>query len=344
MKIFTDEGYLNMKAIIDTKLSFIIIVGARAVGKTYGALSYALETGRKFIYMRNTQEQANLISKNEFSPFKSITRDTGIEIITKPISKYNAAFYKAKENEQGELLASGPAIGYTMALSTVSNIRGFDASDVELLFWDEFCPEVHEKKIKNMGDGFLNAYETINRNRELKNCEPLQAILMANANDLANPVFMSLRIINKVEHMMRKGQVYSLDYERGIGIFLIGNSEISKRKQNTALYRLTSGSDYGAMALANEFAEIRHGSINPQPIKEYIPIATIGEITFYKHKNNKMYYCTTMKVGTPREYEPNDTGIKRFARDHSYIYRAYMKNNIYFEDTTAEVIYKSYMG
>ena len=224
MKVFTDDEYINMHDIIGTKLPFIIIVGARATGKTYGALKDVLDTGKKFVYMRNTQEQANLVSKNEFSPFKSISNDTGIEVISRPISKYNAAFYRAKETEQGEIVPAGPAIGYTMALSTVSNIRGFDASDIDILLWDEFIPEQHEKKIKNMGDAFLNAYETMNRNRELLGRDPLQAVLMANANDLANPVFMSLRIINKVEHMMRKGQVYSLDYERGIGIFLIGNS------------------------------------------------------------------------------------------------------------------------
>ena len=293
--------------------------------------------------MRTTQEQANLIGKNEFSPFKSICIDKGIEIISKPISKYNSAFYRAKKDDEGNLIPSGKALGYTMALSTVSNIRGFDASDCDILFWDEFIPERHEKGIKNLGEAFLNAYETINRNRELKGFPPLQAVCMANADDLGNPVFASLHLIAKVENMMRKGQAMSLDYNRGIGIFLIGNSEISKKKQETALYKLTAGTDFAAMAIGNEFAEIRHGSVDPQPIREYIPLVTLGEITFYKHKSKNKYSCTTMRVGSPKEYDATETDIKRFSRDHSYIYRAYMRNLLVFEDTTSEVIYRHYI-
>jgi hypothetical protein len=40
-------------------------------------------------------------------------------------------------------------IGYTCALSTLSNMRGFDASDIQLLICDEFIPEKHERLLKN---------------------------------------------------------------------------------------------------------------------------------------------------------------------------------------------------
>jgi hypothetical protein len=162
-----------------------------------------IEDEIKFIYMRRTQSQADLINKPEFSPFKSLNNDFGWKIGTDSISKYNAGFYQQIESDD-RLVCTGAPLGFTAALSTISNIRGFDASDVELQIYDEFIPEKHERPIKNEGAAFLNAYETINRNRELKGRKPLQCICLANANDLANPIFMELRLVRKAEQMRRK--------------------------------------------------------------------------------------------------------------------------------------------
>ena len=46
-----------------------------------------------------------------------------------------------------------------MALSTVSNLRGFDMSDCTLLIYDEFIPEPHERPLKNEAAALFNAYE-----------------------------------------------------------------------------------------------------------------------------------------------------------------------------------------
>lgn len=342
MRLFNDNGYINIRAILDTKLTFIFLVGARAIGKTYGALDCVLDNNIKFIYLRRTQTQLDLINKPEFSPFKSIARNTGRVILTKPISKYNAGFYNAVKKD-GEYVPSGPPIGYTMALSTVANVRSIDASDVKLVIYDEFIPEKHERPLKNEGSAFLNMYETFNRNRELEGDEPLQVLCMANANDLGNPIFAEMHLISKVERMKRKGQEISLDYQRGVGIFLLGNTPVSEQKKNTALYKAAAGSEFEAMAISNDFEELRHGSIKSEPIREYKPIVTVGEITFYKHRSKKQYYCTTMKVGTPPTYEATETDIKRFARKYSFLYMAYMQDMIIFEDTTAEVIYNHYV-
>ena len=343
MKLFTDDGYLNMETIINTKLPLIIVIGGRACGKTYGALKYPLEHNKKFILMRRTQSQIDLISKPEFSPFRSITLDTGRDIMVKPITKYNSAFYDVKETDQGDFLPSGPALGYSMALSTVSNLRGFDASDCEILIFDEFIKEKHEKPIREEGQAFLNAYETINRNRELKGFPPLQAVLLANSNDIGAPLLITLGLIGKIEKMINKGQKYSLDYERGIGIFLISDSEILRQKKDTALYKMAGDGDFAEMALSNQFSELKYNSVCPQPISEYRPICTLGEITFYKHKSERRYYCSTLRLGSPDTYAASETDIKRWCRKYNYIWTAYMKNLIYFEDVTAEVIFNHYV-
>ena len=197
MKLYQDNGYVNIRGIIELGLPFNFVVGGRGTGKTYTALKTVKEDAIKFFFMRRTQAQADLINKPEFSPFKALNSDEGWEVITKAVSKYNAAFYNGVEN-----LPQGEPIGYTGALSTMSNVRGFDAQEVKILIYDEFIPERHERPIKNEGSALLNAYETINRNRELKGHPPLQLLCLANANDLSNPIFLELGLVKKAEQIL----------------------------------------------------------------------------------------------------------------------------------------------
>lgn len=289
-RIYLDSGFLNIGYILRLPVPFIFCVGGRGTGKTYGALKYVLDNGVNFGYMRRTQSQADLINKPEFSPFKAISRDTGREIVSVPITKYNAAFYDS-ERDGDRLVPIGTPLGYTLALSTISNLRGFDMSDVTLLIYDEFIPEKHERPLKNEASALFNAYETINRNRELSGNKPLKVLCLANANNIANPIFDELGIINKVYGMTQKGQVISINEMRGYAIIMLSDSPISERKRDTALYRLTSGTEFSAMAIDNSYNVdyTNHSAIN---LIEYTPIFTVNDITVYRHKSASKLYAT----------------------------------------------------
>ena len=343
MQIYNKEGYFEVGNVLKTKLPFLFVVGGRGTGKTFSSLKYVIEHNIKFIFLRRTQSQVDLLNKQEFSPFTPIANYLGLNIVSVPLSKYNVGFYKAEVSEEGKLSPVGPCLGYSMALSTISNLRGFSAEDVELMIFDEFIPERHERPIKEEASALFNAYETINRNRELQGRDPLQLVCLSNSNEAGNPVFTELKLISKVELMTKKGQIYSLDYDRGIGIFMLDNSRISKEKQDTALYRATKGSEFEQMALFNEFEEFKTDLIRPMPIKEYKPICSVGEITFYKHKSDGTYYCTTMKFGDPESYGADQTDRKRWYRKYNFLWTAYMRNKIYFEDATSEIIFNKYL-
>lgn len=342
MNIYQKSGYIDIRAIMALGLPFNFIVGGRATGKTYTSLETVKEDGIKFIYMRRTQSQADMINKPEFSPFKSLNEDHGWTIGSATLSKYNAGFYETEETEDGGRQCVGSPIGYTCALSTISNMRGFDASDVRLLIYDEFIPEKHERPIKNEGAAFLNAYETINRNRELKGEKPLQVLCLANANDLANPIFLELGLVRKAEQMRRKGQEISIDKERGVGLFILDKSPISAQKRNTALYKLSGGSEFSRMSLENDFANEDIGRIKTQPLGEFRPVVTVGEITVYKHKSRGEYYVSTHKAGSCAEFGSGDTDKNRFRRAYGWIWQEYMKNNIIFEEYLCEVLLNKY--
>ena len=338
MKLYQDSGYVNIRAILSEKLPFNFVVGGRATGKTYTSLETVITDDIRFMYMRRTQTQADLINKKEFSPFKSLNNDKKWNIISQPITKYNAGFYKADEEQN----PAGEPIGYTCALSTVSNIRGFDAQDVTLLIYDEFIPEKHDRPIKNEGAAFLNAYETINRNRELNGKPPLQVLCLANANDLSNPIFLELGLVRKAEQMRRKGQEISIDRKRGIGIFMLTESPISNAKRNTALYKLTSGSEFEKMSIDNDFAERDYRNIVTRPLVEYRPVVAVGEICIYAHKSTSRLYVSTHKTGTPPTYSSGAADLKRFSRAYSWVWYSYMENSVEFEEILCEILLTKY--
>ena len=335
MSIYLDNGYLDIEKILSYKMPFNFIVGGRATGKTYGALKYAYESHTRFILMRRTQAQTDLINKAEFNPYKAINQDLGTDIQVKSISKYNSKIYEPAED--GEQL-----LGYTCALSTISNLRGFDASDCRLLVWDEFIPEKHERPIKGEGAAFLNAYETINRNRELKGDDPLQVLGLANAFNIANPVFLELGLVGRCEKMKNADQELFIDKERGILLVLLQHSRISKAKADTALYRLSSGS-YNDMALSNDFIYNNADNIKAQALKEYKLLCSVGEISIYRHKSKREYYVSEHRTGTAPQYKSDEVGLMRYRRKHGLILApAYVNNRVQFENILTKSLFELY--
>ena len=335
MSIYLQNGYLDIEKILSYNMPFTWIVGGRGTGKTYGALKYAYESHTRFILMRRTQAQTDLINKPEFNPYKAINQDLGADIQVKSISKYNSRIFEPAED--GEQL-----LGYTCALSTISNMRGFDASDCKLLIYDEFIPERHERPIKAEGSCFLNAYESINRNRELRGEPPLQVLGLANAFNIANPVFLELGLVGRCEKMKNNDQEFFMDPERGILLVLLQRSRISKAKADTALYRLSSGS-YKDMALSNDFIYNNSDSIKAQALKEYKLLCTVGEISIYRHKSKREYYVSEHRTGTAPLYKSDEVGIMRYRRKYGLILApAYVNNRVIFENILTKSLFELY--
>ena len=342
-KYYLESGYVNMRAVLGIGVPFIFVIGGRAVGKTYGALSVCLEDRRKFAFMRRTQRQLDIINKPEFSPLKPIMRDTGKLYTTKALASGLAAFVPCEKDEDGDEVISGPPVGITLALSTVSNLRGFDASDIDVLIYDEFIPEKSERPLKNEADALFNCYETLNRNRELAGKPAMQMLCLANANDQASPVLLRLGLVRRLDKMAATGQELFVDRKRGLALLLLSDCEISAAKGDTALYRLTSGTDYADMALSNRFAYEDRGSICSRPLAEYRPVCAVGDIVVYKHKADRSYYITTHKTGSPPTFGDGDTELARWRRCYGWLWREYMDNNIDFEDYACQIVFSKYI-
>ena len=346
MKIYDANGYLSVSTILSYGYPFNIVIGNRACGKTFGSLDEAIKIsdtwGSKFLYIRRTQAQADIISKTDFNPFKSICRVRGVEIGMKPITKYNAGVYYMQTDENGKTVPVGEPIGYTAALSTFSNLRGFDGSDIGLIIFDEAIPEKHERPIKNEAAAFFNLYETVNRNRELEGRAPVQCLILSNANDLESDLLMEMGLLRKAEKMQRSGKELYTDKRRGIRLYILKDTPIAEKKKDTALYHLTEGTDFYGMAINNAFQGVERSRIQSMPLAEYKPLVSVGDVMIYIHKSKKReYYVTKHPANAPDSYTSGKVDRARFRNKYDRIYPAYIHNQIIFEEYSAEVAFRN---
>lgn len=330
-KLYLESGYVNSKWINDLPYPFVFCLGGRGTGKTYGSLDDAVTNHSKhFQLMRRTQTELDNISSDVNSPFKVLNTDKGYGITVK--SHKNFAGIYSKEGEM---------IGQMVALSTVSNIRGFDASDIDLTIYDEFIPEAHKAPIKNEHLAFLNYYETVNRNRELNGKSPLKIRSFANANDIMNPLIVGLGLVTKLDKMRNKKEQIYIDKERGYVLIDLCNSPISTAKYKTALYKFAGDGEFSNMAINNDFNSPLSEPVS-RPLKEYNPLINVGELCVYKHKSNGKFYFSTKKSGNPPTFTMKDTDLKRLRLNYFWMGEKYFLKKIEFESAICEILFLRY--
>ena len=340
MKLYHSNGYANMPAIIETDTPFILTIGGRGTGKTYGAIKYMLEKNIKFIYLRRTSAQMELVSKDEFSPVVKVGADIGKALVCASLSKYASGVYELSEDGKPKRRA----IAVNMALSTMANARSFDASEVKVILYDEAIPERHERAITHESDAFLNMYESIDRNRQLNGEPPVKCVILANANDMEAPILQALNCIKALDAMRKKRQNQRIDKTAGLSIFLLNDSPISAEKRQTALYRLTMGEgDFSDMAINNAFSRDNYSDIGNRPLSEYTPIAAIGGICLYRHKSTYNWYVSETKSGKPKEFANTLTDRQRFRKYTAQSWIDYFEKKLTFENVSAKIFYRAVM-
>ena len=332
-KIYNADGWVNWDYIMEQPESIISVVGARGTGKTYGLFKWMIEHRQKFIYVRRLKSQLEECRRETGNPFKKINND--LEINIKPFTAAGSVIYQY-DDKNGDIAAVG------VALSVVANIRGVDYSDYDYIVFDEFISSDGERPIKNEFQAFLNFYETVNRNRELEGKPAVKALLLGNANKIANPYFSGWHCMKRVLRMIAGGQMVWRSDDHTRMIVLLLESPISQRKQSTVLYQ-NANADFITMALDNAF-RTDATIIKSEPLKEYIHIVSVGEIGIYRHKSDRKYYVSATTYKNPY-YDAFGIGLKMFQQDY-YMFRVYymVNKSITFESFELELIFRELFG
>lgn len=347
LKLYLPSGYIDWNAIFEYAkkkgLYFIYTWGGRGSGKTYGMLKYLAEQDEIFIHMRRTEKTLTYINKPELSDYTNkINPKEGTDLIPKMIAKPVAGYYHM--DEEGK--ATGSPVGYTAALNTFAKLRSVGGLDLaKKLFYDEFIPQLEEKAIMHEGSAFMNLLETVNRNRELEGEEPLIICGCSNSNDIANPIFMELRLVEKVARMVKR-EIEVLEIpERKILLINFEKSPISQKKGETALYQTNVDSDFARMALGNKFAYNDMSDVQSENLSQYKPVVAVGECVFYRHKSgNGQWYVSFHLQGSPEVLNPDTIGFERFKKNYRGFIRAYIANKVIFENYTCKSMTHNILG
>lgn len=124
---------------------YYIVYGERSNGKTYSALSYALERfvnyGEQFVYARRLSESIRAVYMRLL--FNGI-RDTGEmrrvmnQVGYDDLEFYSGAFWPLVTNEKGKQERVSPPIGYTMSINTWETAKGGSIPGAGTIIFDEF--------------------------------------------------------------------------------------------------------------------------------------------------------------------------------------------------------------
>lgn len=328
MKVYDKNGWVNWDYFCTLPRSFIMVVGARGVGKTYGLMKWLIEHREPFVYMRRLQAQLDISGSESGNPFRKLNADMGLSIR----SHKNKKLLEFMNGEQ--LIALGAS------LSTVATIRGFDFSGFNYIVFDECVPMAGEKPIKAEFDAFLNFYETVNRNRELEGAAPVRCMMLGNANQLLNPYYTGWKFTKTALKMISGNQMIYTTPDKTRTMVLLFDSPISAKKAATALYKNAS-SGFLSMALDNAF-RTDATNIRSEPLREYNHIVSVGEIGIYRHKSERRYYVSSI-TGTPY-YDDYGIKLKQFQNDFWLLRTLYMDNKLFFFETYEnEILFREYM-
>lgn len=332
--LYLENGYLNMEAIIEMPIPFIFVIGGRGIGKTYGTLKYLMEHENvKMLMLRRTQTQIDLVNTPSLSPLTPTAKDLGFEFEVKKIAKNYCGLYTAEEHR---------LFAFTAAMSTFSNVRGFDAQSFNFIFYDEFIPERGERVNKTEGEKFVNMIETVNRNRELQGGEPVKVICASNSNDIDNLILREMNLVDIAARMQDKKQSVYINNNRGVAVIMPKNSPISEAKAGTALYKAVSNdSDFYNMAIGNKFEHSQN--IKSEPIKEFKPIVSIGTVTIYVHKSRGYFYVSRHKAGGCTQFSTDTTSLVQFKVNYRWLIVAHMAQEVHFESLSVKQDFEKFL-
>lgn len=293
-----------------------IIYSGRGPGKTYSTLWDCVEHRIPFGYIKRTQDDIELITKPEFSPFKPINRDKGTDIKSVVIGGGLNRFIDG----------DGSGIGYALAMSAVHKYKGFDLSEIDHLIFDEFIPQKSERVNRKEGELLLDLYLTIARDRVQRGRNELKLIMLANSTNLACPVLLTLGLVDLIADLQAQDIDEYYNPERKIYIHHITHTP--SVQQDSGLLRTMSGSAWAQASLTGSFVYNDYSAIKKLSVKGSFPVCAFiwNGNTYYvwRNRNSGIYYCCASKTNNniPVYDLESEISAKRFWLEYGITLKA----------------------
>ena len=349
LDLYTAEGWVNYPALFDLadkrKIWLFVLLGPRQVGKTYGINKEVLERGLNFIYLRRTDKEFKTICAspklNPFTKYKDLGFD--IDIAKSGPITYSIGEYETTDSGKVKILKER---GVGLTLSNIASIRGFDGASFTDIVFDEFIPEKIVIHRKAEGDAMLNAYTTINGNRELEGKPPLRLWLLANAFDIQSPILDAFGLVPILEKLMRTGKEYTVTDTGICLVYFKSKKVIDKRRQTALMKHLQQTSSSGAqefldMALDNKFAYDSLEMVQPKDIRGWKPHIKMCGLFVYSLGPMALYVCRSPFQDKTDTYGPADK--KRCNVEHPEMFAYYNLGRLTFDSVQSMIVFKKFL-
>lgn len=349
LDLYTAEGWVNYPALFDLaekrKIWLFVLLGPRQVGKTYGINKEVLERGLNFIYLRRTDKEFKTICAspklNPFTKYKDLGFD--IDIAKSGPITYSIGEYETTDSGKVKILKER---GVGLTLSNIASIRGFDGASFTDIVFDEFIPEKIVIHRKAEGDAMLNAYTTINGNRELEGRPPLRLWLLANAFDIQSPILDAFGLVPILEKLMRTGKEFTVTDTGICLVYFKSKKVIDKRRQTALMKHLQQTSSSGAqefldMALDNKFAYDRLEMVQPKDIRGWKPHIKMCGLFVYSLGPMALYVCRSPFQDKTDTYGPADK--KRCNVEHPEMFAYYNLGRLTFDSVQSMIVFKKFL-
>lgn len=339
--LYLPQGWMNFDHILEQGAWLNLIIGKRQVGKTYGALQMMLKHNLYHILLRRTTAELDTISASpDLNPYKVYEPEYHVGLFKQAKKLCRICDYET--DAEGKATPTEQR-GLATSLAEIAHIRGFNGSAFSDLVFDEVIPEKGVVTRKTEGEAFLNAYVTINGNRELQGMPPLRCWLLANTNRIDSPILEALNVIDDILYMRRKGKEELLT-EQGVYILQPGSVKVTEERKKTALMQqIDKRSDFYGMAMENEFAYDDSPYIKTISLKGMQPAWSYDNKLFCWSRPGGFYICQAPGKFAVR-YDASRTDREKLAMDWSVMRPYYYAGCILFSDLRTLSIFKGIFG
>lgn len=270
----------------------------RGPGKTYSALWMCYYNDIRFIYMKRTDKDVNLILKNDnmdfdASPYKDLKRDKHLNVVGVKIDDGIGAYYEAdQEGEPYKLLC------YVLSFNKVQAYKGFGFADCEFIIFDEVIPQKGERVRRSEGENLLDLYMTVSRDRQKRGRAPLKILMFANAEEISTPVTKELEIVDDIADLNANGQSHLLT-DRKMLLHHITNEEVPITEAETeGIYEGMKGTAWFDKAFGGYFSGNDFSNVSKRSIRRSTPLIEIiyrkhSYYIYYNEEKEKYYMCST---------------------------------------------------
>lgn len=209
---------------------FNFIIGGRSIGKTFFFKKYCINNfikkKKQFIYVRRYKEELQKTISSFFDDVKKFFPNNTFSI------------------KGNKFYIDGEIAGFYFALSTANILKSMSFPNVYNIIFDEFIIEKGVYRYLHQEvKAFLNFYDTISRDRDIK------VYFLANAITMTNPYFLYFNI-NSLPKNEKNFQLLN----NNLILFEYVNSDIFlHQREKTKFGQLIKNTDYGNFSLNNQF-------------------------------------------------------------------------------------------